>query len=219
LRVLLVEDDEMVGEAICRALADGGMSVDWVKDGNEGYDAFASGEHGVILLDLNLPGRDGLDILKEQRQGGADVPVLILSARDGLEDRIAGLDLGADDYLVKPFQASELLARIRAVVRRHRGQAVSVIGTPALQLDLASHEAIVGDARILLPQREFALMLALLEHAGTILSRSQLEAKIYPWGEEVESNAIDALIYSVRKRLGRDVIRNVRGAGWMVAKE
>jgi len=141
---------------------------------------------------------------------------LVLTARDGTAERIKGLDLGADDYIVKPFDVGELLARIRAVLRRQREHAVSTIGNGRITLDLASHEATFNGARVVLPAREFALLHALIERPGTILTRAQLEERIYGWGEEVESNAIDALIYNVRKKLGKDVIRNLRGAGWLV---
>lgn len=216
MRVLLIEDDRMVGEGLALALGNAGMSVDWAHDGLDGELAIEGGTYAVILLDLNLPGKAGLDILRDLRRRAQTTPVLIITARDGGSDRIVGLDLGADDYIVKPFEVGELLARIRAVLRRQRGHAVSTIGNGRLTLDLASHEATFDDARSVLPAREFALLQALLERPGTILTRAQLEERIYGWGEEVESNAIDALIYSVRKKLGKDVIRNLRGAGWLV---
>jgi DNA-binding response OmpR family regulator len=209
----------MVGAGLSQALRDAGMSVDWAQDGNEGELALAGADYALILLDLNLPGKPGLEILRELRRRAVTTPVLVLTARDGTQDRVEGLDLGADDYLVKPFEVSELLARIRAVLRRHRGHAVSRIGNGRITLDLASHEATCNGATIVLPAREFALLNALLERPGTILTRSQLEERIYGWGEEVESNAIDAIIYSLRKKLGKDVIRNLRGAGWLVDRD
>jgi DNA-binding response OmpR family regulator len=218
MRVLLIEDDAMLGSALCRALGDAGLRVDWVRDGAEGEAAIETEAHALVLLDLGLPGRDGLDLLRELRRRGTRIPVIVVTARDRTEDLVEGLDLGADDYLAKPFEVSELLARIRAVLRRHRGHAVSTIGTSLLWLDLASREAVCQGVTAVLSQREFALLQALLERPGAVLSRSQLEEKIYGWGEEVESNAVDALIYGLRKKLGRDAIRNLRGAGWMVPR-
>ena len=216
MRILLIEDDRMIGEGLVQALRDAGISVDWTQDGVDGELAIDGGSYAVILLDLNLPGKPGLDILRHLRSRSEMTPVLVLTARDGTADRIKGLDLGADDYIVKPFDVGELLARIRAVLRRQHEHAVSTIGNGRITLDLASHEATFDGARAVLPAREFALLHALLERPGTILTRAQLEERIYGWGEEVESNAIDALIYSVRKKLGKDVIRNLRGAGWLV---
>jgi DNA-binding response OmpR family regulator len=171
-----------------------------------------------VLLDLGLPGRSGLEILRSLRTAGDKRPILVITARDELDDRVAGLDLGADDYLVKPFEVKELLARMRAVLRRHGGQAVSILYTSEIELDLSSHEMKYRGCSEVLPAREFALMQALLDRPGTILSRSQLEERLYGWGEEVESNAIDVLIHYVRRKFDKDIIRNVRGAGWMVPK-
>lgn len=209
----------MLGRGLCQALRDAGMSVDWVQDGGEAELALDAGSHAIILLDLNLPGKPGLEVLRDQRRRRVKTPVLILTARDGMQDRVTGLDLGADDYLIKPFAIPELLARMRVLVRRQSGHAVSTIGNGHITLDLATHEASCNGAIVVLPAREFALLQALLQRPGTILSRSQLEERIYGWGEEVESNAVEALIYSIRKKLGKDVIRNLRGAGWMVSRE
>ena len=219
MRVLLIEDDRMLGEGLALALRDAGMSVDWVQDGLEAEAALETGGHAIALLDVNLPGKSGFAVLKEQRRRGLKTPILVLTARDGTADRVEGLDLGADDYLVKPFAVSELLARMRALLRRQSGHAVSVIGTGRISLDLATHEARFDGAGMVLPAREFALMQALIERPGMVLSRSQLEERIYGWGEEVESNAIEALIYSIRKKLGKEVIRNLRGAGWMIPRD
>lgn len=218
MRVLLIEDDAMLGRALVQALEDAGMSVDWVRDGQLGAEAVAIGGHSLILLDLGLPGRSGLEILRSLRTAGDKRPTLLITARDGLDDRVAGLDLGADDYLVKPFEVKELLARMRAVLRRHGGQAVSILNTSEIELDLSSHEVSYRGRIQVLPAREFALMHALLERPGAILSRGQLEEKLYGWGEEVESNAIDVLIHYVRRKFDKDIICNVRGAGWMVPK-
>ncbi len=219
MRVLLIEDDRMLGEGLELALRDAGMSVDWVRDGLEAETALETGGHAIALLDVNLPGKSGFAILKEQRRRGLKTPILVLTARDGTADRVEGLDLGADDYLVKPFAVPELLARIRALLRRQSGHAVSVISSGCVTLDLATHEVSFDATAVVLPAREFALMQALIERPGMVLSRNQLEERIYGWGEEVESNAIEALIYSIRKKLGKDAIRNLRGAGWMIPRD
>jgi two-component system OmpR family response regulator len=171
-----------------------------------------------VLLDLGLPKRDGLEVLRRLRQAGNLVPVIVITARDGVEDRIKGLDFGADDYLLKPFDVNELLARLRAIVRRLGGHAAPVLSNGKVNLDLATREARCGDAVELLSAREFALLHALLLRPGAILTRTELEKRIYGWNEEVESNAVDFLIHGVRKKLGAEVIKNVRGAGWMVEK-
>src|SRR5213595_2591937 len=217
MRVLLVEDDEMIGQSLRQALGGNGWSVDWVKDGLLAQSALADGDYACVLLDLGLPKRDGIEVLRKARSGGDRTPVLVLTARDGLDDRITGLDVGADDYLIKPFEFRELLARMRAVIRRRDGAAHSLIGSPDLQLDLTTREVIVGSERSQLSQREFALLHALLERPGAILSREQLENRIYGWGEEVSSNAVDVLIHGMRRKLGQDAIRNVRGLGWRIS--
>jgi two-component system OmpR family response regulator/two-component system response regulator QseB len=216
MRVLLVEDDEMIGQSLRDALAAQGWSVDWVKDGLLAQSAWADGDYACVLLDLGLPKRDGVDVLRQARDRGNTTPVLVLTARDGVDDRVTGLDLGADDYLLKPYEPRELFARMRAVIRRRDGSAHSVIGSGALQLDLTTREVLVGGERSQLSQREFALLHALLERPGAILSREQLENRIYGWGEEVTSNAVDVLIHGMRRKLGADTIRNVRGLGWRV---
>ncbi len=218
MRILLVEDDPMIGEAVCVALKDAAYAVDWVKDGAAASNTLEHGEHQAVLLDLGLPKRDGMEVLRRLRQAGKSVPVIIITARDAVEDRIQGLDVGADDYLVKPFNVQELLARLRAIIRRHGGQGAPVLSNGSVSLDPATHEARHGDNVILLSAREFALLHALLLRPGAILTRAELEERIYGWNEEVESNAVDFLIHGVRKKLGADVIKNVRGAGWMVAR-
>jgi DNA-binding response OmpR family regulator len=216
MRVLLVEDDEMIGHSLREALQSNGWSVDWVKDGQLAQSALADGDYACVLLDLGLPKKDGVEVLRTARATGDATPVLVLTARDGLDDRIAGLDLGADDYLLKPYEFRELLARMRAVIRRRDGAAHSVIGTGEVQLDITTREVMVEGARSQLSAREFALLHALLERPGAILSREQLENRIYGWGEEVSSNAVDVLIHGMRRKLGADAIRNVRGLGWRV---
>src|SRR3954463_16543326 len=217
MRVLLVEDDEMIGLSLRDALGANGWSVDWVKDGLLAESALADGDYACVLLDLGLPKRDGIEVLRKARSAGDRTPVLVLTARDGLDDRITGLDVGADDYLVKPFEFRELLARMRAVIRRRDGAAHSLIGSSELQLDLTTREVIVQGERAQLSAREFSLLHALLERPGAILSRDQLENRIYGWGEEVSSNAVDVLIHGMRRKLGADAIRNVRGLGWRIA--
>jgi DNA-binding response OmpR family regulator len=217
MRVLLVEDDEMIGQSLKQALGGNGWSVDWVKDGLLAQSALSDGGYACVLLDLGLPKRDGIEVLRKARSEGDHTPVLVLTARDGLDDRITGLDIGADDYLVKPYEFRELLARMRAVIRRRDGAAHSVIGGADLQLDITTREVLVQGERSQLSAREFALLHALLERPGAILSRDQLESRIYGWGEEVSSNAVDVLIHGMRRKLGANTIRNVRGLGWRIA--
>jgi two-component system OmpR family response regulator/two-component system response regulator QseB len=219
MRVLLVEDDNMIGQSLRQALTENGLTVDWVKDGVLAQDALAQGGYAAVLLDLGLPRRSGLEVLRRARQDGDRTPMLVLTARDGVDDRVQGLDVGADDYLVKPFEMRELLARMRAIVRRVGGHAQSTIGTAQTQLDLSSRELTHGGTSLLLSAKEFRLMHALLERPGAILSRTQLEERLYGWGEEVSSNAVEVLIHGVRRKLGADVIRNVRGLGWRVSKD
>ena len=219
MRVLLVEDDEMIGHSLREALQGQGWSVDWVKDGLLAQSAWDDGDYACVLLDLGLPKRDGVEVLRQARLRGNTTPVLVLTARDGVDDRVTGLDLGADDYLLKPYEMRELLARMRAVIRRRDGAAHSVIGTQGVQLDLTTREVVVQGERSQLSAREFSLLHALLERPGAILSREQLENRIYGWGEEVSSNAVDVLIHGMRRKLGADTIRNVRGLGWRVTAE
>jgi two-component system OmpR family response regulator/two-component system response regulator QseB len=217
MRVLLVEDDDMIGASLKQALESNGWSVDWVRDGVLAQSALADGNYACMLLDLGLPKRDGVEVLRQARTRGDTTPVLVLTARDGLDDRIAGLDLGADDYLLKPYEFRELLARMRAIIRRRDGSAHSLIGNALVQLDLTTREVLVNGQQSALSAREYALLHALLERPGAILSRDQLENRIYGWGEEVMSNAVDVLIHGMRKKLGADTIRNVRGLGWRIA--
>jgi len=216
MRVLLVEDDKMIGAAVLEALKDAAYAVDWVREGTLALEAVCSETYDIALLDLGLPEIDGLEILKKLRSGGARLPVIILTARDALDDRIRGLDLGADDYLVKPFETDELLARMRAVLRREGSGGSPILTNGKLQLDPATREASFVGQKAVLSAREFALVQVLLARPGTILSRSELEGHIYGWSEEVESNAVEFLIHAVRKKLGSTSIRNVRGVGWMV---
>lgn len=209
----------MLGAATQQALRDAGHAVDWVRDGAAALAGAAAVPYEALLLDLGLPRRDGLAVLRSLRHSGNELPVLIVTARDGVEERIRGLDLGADDYLVKPFEAGELLARLRAVVRRKGGQGRPVLGNGVIELDPATREVRHAGTSLRLSNREFALLHALLLRPGALLSRSELEERIYGWGEEVESNAVEYLIHSLRKKLGAAVIKNVRGVGWMVDRD
>ena len=219
MRVLLVEDDAMIGEAIQGALKDASYAADWVKNGQTALTTLGFQHYDLVLLDLGLPGKDGLEVLASIRAKDNPVPLLIVTARDGLDDRLCGLDGGADDYLLKPFEMAELLARMRAVLRRKGGSATPLLSNGVVSLDQATREATVNDsAPVQLSSREFALLQALLVRPGAIHSRSDLEDRIYGWGEEVESNAVEFLIHALRRKLGSEVIKNVRGIGWMVSK-
>ncbi len=219
MRVLLVEDDPMIGDAIQGALKDASYAADWVKDGQTALTTLGFQHYDLVLLDLGLPGKDGLEVLASIRAKDNPIPLLIITARDGLDDRLRGLDGGADDYVSKPFQMAELLARMRAVLRRKGGTAVPVLSNGVVSLDPATKEASVSSGFSLqLSNREFALLQALLVRPGAILSRSELEDRIYGWGEGVESNAVEYLIHALRRKLGSEVIKNIRGIGWMVSK-
>jgi two-component system response regulator QseB len=218
MRLLLIEDDAMIGESVRKGLRQDGFSVDWLQDGRAGERALDNAVHDLLLLDLGLPGKEGLAILKTLRGKGNTIPVLILTARDAVPDRVAGLNAGADDYLIKPFDLEELSARIHALLRRQSGRADSVIRHGALTLNPATHEAHLDNQALSLPAREFALLEALLERPGVVLSVPQLEEKIYGWDDEVGSNTIEVYIHSLRKKLGADFIRNVRGVGYMIPK-
>jgi two-component system OmpR family response regulator len=215
MRVLLIEDDRMIGEALVTALKDEAYAVDWVRDG-VAAGQMLSHEYQAVLLDLNLPKRDGLELLRELRSKGNKVPVIIITARETVQDRIRGLDLGADDYMAKPFEANELLARLRAVTRRKGGQAGAVLTNGVVTLDPVTHEVRLGDSPCVLTAREYAVLHALLLRPGAILGREELKSRIYAWNEPVEGNVIDFLIHGLRKKLGPDVIKNIRGIGWMV---
>ena len=219
MRVLLVEDDPMIGEAIKEGLKDASYAVDWVKNGQTALDSLSCQHYDLILLDLGLPGKDGMDVLKSIRLNENPVPLLIITARDELDERIRGLDGGADDYVLKPFEMTELQARMRAVLRRKGGAASPVLSNGVVSLDPVTREATASKSDpVQLSNREFALLQALLLRPGAILSRSDLEDRIYGWGEEVESNAVEFLIHALRRKLGAETIKNVRGVGWMVSR-
>lgn len=214
MRVLLVEDDAMIGESLREALRRQGMACDWVKDAGLAEQVWASESFDAVLLDRGLPDRDGLQVLASRRQHGDTTPVIVLTARDALGDKVAGLDAGADDYLVKPFELDELLARLRAVRRRQAGRAQLQLAVADLRLDPATREVTRGGRQVLLSAREFAVLEALLERPGAIVSRAQLEDRLYGWGEELESNAISVYMHQLRKKLGDDLLHTVRGLGY-----
>ena len=218
MRVLLIEDDEMIGIGLVQALGDAGITLDWVKNGSDGEVALADTSYSVALLDLMLPELSGMELLKKLRQRRAQVPVIIISARDGIDDRLSGLDQGADDYLVKPFDTRELISRIHVVLRRRAGQSSSQLKCGEIELDLDSHEASFRGKKHNLPPKEFALLHTLMENPGMIWSKHRLEERIYGWNQEVESNAVEVLIHYIRKRFGRDIIKNMRGVGWKVER-
>jgi two-component system response regulator QseB len=218
MRVLLVEDDPMIGRAVVRGLHDGGYAADWVRDGAEAELALANGVYDLALLDLGLPRRDGLEILKAVRGSGKDLPVVVITARDALEDRVRGLDSGADDYLVKPFDLDELLARIRAVLRRRGGRGTPEICYGALSLDPAKRRVTFRGAEVELSAREFSVLEALLREPGAVVSREKLEDAVYGWGEEVGSNSIEVHLHHLRRKLEPGIIRNVRGVGYRIAR-
>ncbi len=218
MRLLLAEDDRMIGASIERGLKQDGFAVDWVQDGRAAELVLADNVHELLVLDLGLPRKEGLDVLRAMRRRGDVRPVLILTARDAVADRVAGLDAGADDYLVKPFELTELAARIRALIRRSTGRAEPVITYGDIELRPDTREVRVHGEPVVLSAREFALLEALLARPGAVLSRAQLEEKMYGWNEEVESNTVEVHIHALRKKLGADAIRNVRGVGWMITK-
>jgi two-component system response regulator QseB len=218
MRVLVVEDDAMIGRAVVAGLHEQGYAVDWVRDGQEAELALAHAVYDVALLDLGLPRRDGLEVLKGVRRARNDLPVLIITARDSIADRIAGLDSGADDYLVKPFDLDELLARTRAVVRRHGGRAQPETHYGALTLDPVRRRVVFEAREVELSPREFAVLEALMKDPGAVVSRERLEDAVYGWGEEIGSNSIEVHVHHLRRKLAPELIRNVRGVGYRIAK-
>ncbi len=219
MRLLLVEDDRMLGAGVERGLRRAGPAVDWVHDGEAAEGALATEPYDVVLLDLGLPRKGGLDVLRGLRRRGGRVPVLVLTAHDAVDDRVAGLDAGADDYLVKPFDLEELAARLRALQRRSSGRAAPVIEHGRLVLDPAAHDVRLDGAPVALSAREFALLHALLERPGRPLSRAQLEEKLYGWGEETGSNAVEVHIHHLRRKIAPEVVQTVRGVGYVMPRE
>ena len=216
MRLLLVEDDPMIGASVQKGLRQDSFSVDWVRDARNAETALATHTYDMLLLDIGLPDRSGAELLKSLRRGGSDVPVMIITARDAVSDRVAGLDSGADDYMVKPFDLDELAARIRAVLRRRAGRADAVIRIGDVTFDPASRRVTSGGRELTLSARELALLEVLLHRPGAILSRAQLEERIYGWGEEIGSNAVEVYIHALRRKLGSDFIKTVRGVGYVV---
>ncbi len=216
MRLLLVEDDPLIGNGVRAGLKLAGYTVDWVKDGQQASLAIGNGVYDLVVLDLGLPRKDGLALLEEVRRKGDAVPVLVLTARDSIQDRVRGLDAGADDYLVKPFDLDELTARVRALLRRRAGRAELVIRHGPMQLDPVAKRVDLRGKPVALSPREFALLHALLERPGAVLSREQLEERLYGWDEEVSSNAVEVHLHNLRRKMGPDVIRNVRGIGYCV---
>jgi len=218
MRILLVEDDAMLGAAVRSALAKAGHAVDLVQEGSAADLAVAGEPYDVVLLDLGLPDKSGLDVLRDLRRRGLRMPVLILTAQDAVRERVAGLDAGADDYLVKPFDLDELAARIRAVQRRSVGRAEPVLEHGRLTLNPATREVFLEGAPVSLSARAFALLEALLEQPGRPISRSRLEERLYGWSGQVESNAVEVHVHSLRRKLGADLIKTLRGVGYMIPK-
>jgi len=214
MRILLVEDDPMIGESVVSGLAGEGHAVDWVRDGAAAETAVATTPYALVLLDLGLPKRGGLEVLAHLRARKLDLPVLIMTARDTVRDRVAGLDAGADDYLVKPFDLDELSARVRALLRRASGRAEPLVERGPLALNPATHEVRWHGEPVEVSGREFALLAALAERPGAVVSRSQLEEKLYGWNESIGSNAVEVHIHNLRRKLGDDAIRTVRGLGY-----
>lgn len=219
MRVLLVEDDELLGDGIQTGLRQAGFAVDWVRDGIAGEIALRGEPYAAIMLDLGLPRLGGLELLHRARAAGNRVPVLILTARDALEDRVKGLDSGADDYLVKPFDLDELAARLRALIRRSRGEPSPVLKLGDLALDPATRHASFRGQPVDLSVREFALLHEFMLNAGRVLSREQLEERLYAWGEEIESNAIEVHVHHLRRKLAPELIRTVRGVGYLMPRQ
>ena len=219
MRVLLAEDDPLLGDGVCAGLRQAGLTVDWAKDGEEAEAALASTAYDAVVLDLGLPKRDGLSLLRWLRTRPDPVPVLVLTARGAGGDRVAGLDAGADDYLAKPFELAELQARVRALLRRSKGVASPVIRCGRVALEPVTRTVTLDGERVDLLPREFATLEALLLNAGRVLSRTQLEDKLYGWGGEVESNAVEVYVHRLRRKLHPELIRTVRGVGYLVPKE
>lgn len=219
MRILLIEDDELLGDATKTGLTQYGYAVDWLKDGESGKLALQNEQFDLVLLDLGLPKMSGLALLQSLRHGGNKTPVIILTARDAIDDRVKGLDAGADDYLTKPFDMEELSARVRALIRRSTGRADTTIQYRNVELDPAAHMVYLEGEEVNVPRREFSLLQKLLENVGQVLSREQLMQSIYGWEEDVDSNALEVHIHNLRKKLDASFIRTIRGVGYMVEKE
>ena len=219
MRVLIVEDDRLLGEGLCAGLKQEGYAVDWLKDGSQVKHVLQVEPYDVVVLDLGLPGCDGMDLLGWMRKSRLEIPVLILTARDTQDDKVQGLDLGADDYMTKPFDLVELVARLRALIRRSRGRATPVIEWGALVLDPSRRSVSFEGQPVELSPREYAVLETLLEHGGRVVSRSRLAESVYSWDNDIESNALEVYIHHLRKKLTPDLIRTVRGVGYMLREQ
>jgi len=218
MRILLVEDDFSLGDGLMVGLRQAGFAVDWLRDGEAADHALAVEEFDFVVLDLGLPRLPGMEVLIRARQRGQELPILILTAQDAVGDKVAGLDAGADDYLVKPIDLDELTARIRALTRRRAGRATPLLRHGQLEVDPAAHSVKLAGQPVELSSREFSLLLMLLESAGRVLTRSQLEQSVYGWRDEPDSNALEVHIHHLRKKLGSDLIRTLRGVGYTIPK-
>lgn len=219
MRLLLAEDDDLLGDALQAGLRQAGYAVDWLRDGLAAEAALATEDYAVAVLDLGLPRRSGLEVLQGLRRSGKATPVLVLTARDTVRDRIAGLDAGADDYLVKPFDLGELQARLRALLRRSAGQPAPVLRAAGVELDPAGHTVRCDGRAVELSAKEFAVLEALMQSAGRPLSRAQLEQHLYAWGEEAGSNTVEVFVCNLRRKLGAERIHTLRGVGYVIATE
>ncbi len=218
MKLLLAEDDPMIGTSMEQGLRQAGFAVDWTRDGRSAEEALQNSKYAMLLLDIGLPRQDGLSLLTRIRRKGNDLPVLIVTARDAIADRIAGLNLGADDYLVKPFDLDELIARVHALTRRQSGRANSEMQLGALRLDPLKREVHLAEKLITLSAREFNLLQTLLQRPGVVMSKDQLEASLYGWQEEITSNAVEVHLHNLRRKLGVEWIRNVRGVGYKIVE-
>ncbi|HYR05079.1 MAG TPA: response regulator transcription factor [Gallionella sp.] len=219
MRVLVVEDDALLGDAIQAGLKQSGYAVDWMKDGMSAEQALATEPYAVVVLDLGLPRLSGLEVLRRLRRRNAPTPVLILTAMDTVDDRIKGLDAGADDYLVKPFDMGELVARLRALIRRASGETGPLLKVAGVRLDSAAHRVLYRDKPIELSAKEFAVLHALMLNVGKVLSRTRLEEQLYAWGEEIESNAVEVYVHHLRRKLFPELIETIRGVGYLIPRD
>ncbi|OGT77103.1 MAG: DNA-binding response regulator [Gammaproteobacteria bacterium RIFCSPLOWO2_12_47_11] len=216
MRLLLIEDDEILGDGIVAGLKEFSYITDWLRDGRQMESAIASTEYDAIILDLGLPGESGLTLLVKLRKMGKNLPVLILTARDTIDDKVKGLDLGADDYMIKPFDLDELAARLRALIRRDHGRTSPLLKHNDLEMNPAEHSVVKGNTTIELSAKEFSLLQLLMENSGKALSKRKIEDNIYAWSEEIESNAIEVHIHNIRKKIGPDIIKTIRDVGYII---
>ena len=219
MRILLVEDDTLLGDGVCAGLRREDNSVDWVKNGETALYAVAETQYDSIILDIGLPKMNGLEVLRHMRESNNDTPVLILTAQDDITDRVNGLDAGADDYLVKPFEFAELCARLRALTRRNRGMSSETLQYKDIIIDTVAHTVTYNNQPVILSRREFSLLFELITNQGRVLSRHHLEQKLYSWGDEIESNTIEVYIHHLRKKFYTELITTVRGIGYIIARE